>query len=161
MTTYNCPKCNTEFLSGTQFCTSCGCPLESVCIEEPIGTESNTPPIPQNKHGESVFGQAFRLALVLFFASILAVVAKWSGCSNQEKFLGMKLPPSPAEMEAERERSRMNREISRLLEETTNPQTHSPDQIIANAKLGSLYVFYNGIRLEFFSADKIQRSHAR
>ena len=35
MNTYNCPKCTTEFSSGTKFCQNCGCNLEAEFVETP------------------------------------------------------------------------------------------------------------------------------
>ena len=35
MSTYQCPKCGTEFLLGTKFCQNCGCNLEFEFIETP------------------------------------------------------------------------------------------------------------------------------
>ena len=35
MNTYKCPKCETEFTSGTKFCENCGCNLEVEFIETP------------------------------------------------------------------------------------------------------------------------------
>jgi len=34
--TYNCPKCSSEFSSGTKFCQTCGCNLELDFLENPI-----------------------------------------------------------------------------------------------------------------------------
>ena len=36
MSVYQCPKCGTEFQSGTKFCQKCGCNLENEFIEKPI-----------------------------------------------------------------------------------------------------------------------------
>ena len=36
MKRYNCPRCNTEFTTGTKFCQACGCNLELEFIENPV-----------------------------------------------------------------------------------------------------------------------------
>jgi len=36
-----CPKCNTEFVTGTKFCQNCGCNLENEIIENPVCPKCN------------------------------------------------------------------------------------------------------------------------
>ena len=40
--TYNCPKCSSEFTSGTKFCQTCGCNLELEFLESPTCPKCKT-----------------------------------------------------------------------------------------------------------------------
>ncbi|MDR1925880.1 MAG: zinc ribbon domain-containing protein [Planctomycetaceae bacterium] len=147
-----CPTCGNNLPANVAFCSQCGNAASPTQSPPHPQTSPQTPPSvnpdnTQKKNESSILGKALRFAAVIFIAYLIAVGAKWTGCSKRERFLGIPLPSSWSEYETQK-----FVELGvQAIEESSKELSKSPESVIAEAIMHGLNVFYGDKRIKFTS----------
>ena len=80
-----CPKCHSEYVDTLNFCTQCGCPLETKVDGEPV------PPVPENSRPASPRkkGSIWRRLFLFLVVAIALLVGSYKYVSNLTTYMGL------------------------------------------------------------------------